>query len=102
MSSVAVEIKGDVEEIAQNAQLIKNYGQELESTLATLKSVVDNISGGTYGVSAGTLTDVYYALDTELNEYVDTLDTLGANVNTSSENLSNIDTAASRGLSYDG
>ena len=102
MGAPSTEIKGDVEQIAQSSQQLKNFGTDLESTLKSIKDVVDGIAGGTYGVSAGTLTDVYYELHDDLSKFVETLDELGSNVGTSGENLSSVDTAASRGLSYDG
>ena len=102
MGAVAVEIKGDVEQISQSAKQLQNYGTDLETTLKSLKDVVDGIAGGTYGVSSGTLTDVYYDLHDDLSKFVETLDELGGNVNTSGENLSSVDAEASRGLSYEG
>ncbi|MCR5156350.1 MAG: WXG100 family type VII secretion target [Butyrivibrio sp.] len=95
-------IRGDVEAIAQSAQQLQNFASDLGTTLKSLKDVVDTIAQGTYGTASTTLTDTYYALDADLNKFVDTLDQTGSNVNTSSQNLSSIDDQASRGLSYEG
>ena len=95
-------IKGDVEQIAQSAQKLTNFSTDLGTTLKSLKGVVDSIAEVTYGSASQTLLTTYYALDKDLNSYVTELDTLGKNVKTSSENLTAVDDAASRGLSYEG
>ena len=98
---VSSTIRGDVDEIAQSAQKLTNFSSELGTTLKSLKTVVDSIADVTYGTASDTLLTTYYALDKDLNTYVTELETLGKNVQTSSDNLQSIDDAATRGLSYE-
>ena len=93
-------IRGDIEQITQSATKLQDFSTHLDTTLTSLKNAVDDISEMTYGSASQTLLTTYYALDTDLKTYVTELETLGKNVQTSSNNLEAIDDAASSGLSY--
>lgn len=93
-------IRGDIEQITQSATKLQDFSTQLDTTLTSLKNAVDDISEMTYGSASQTLLTTYYALDTDLKTYVTELETLGKNVQTSSNNLEAIDDAASSGLSY--
>ena len=93
-------IRGDIEQITQSATKLSDFSSTLDTTLTSLKSTVDDISNMTYGSASETLLTTYYALDKDLRTYVQELETLGKNVQTSSNNLESIDESASSGLSY--
>ncbi len=95
-------IKGSVEEINRSGKQLQDFSSQLDTTLKNVKSIVDEIASSTYGSASNTLLDVYYSLNTDLEKYVQELDTLGTNVQTSASNLETIDTDATANLSYEG
>ena len=95
-------IKGSVEEINRSGKQLQDFSSQLDTTLKNVKSVVDEIAAATYGSASNTLLDVYYNLNADLEKYVQELDTLGTNVQTSASNLEAIDADATANLSYEG
>jgi|GEM_PF-6503079 len=95
-------IRGETEEISQNGQKLVNFSGDLEQELNSIKNVIDEIVESTYGSASEKLTTVYYQLDADLRKFVEELETLGTNVQTSASNMETVDDSAANSLTYEG
>ena len=96
-------IGADTEELNANADKLTSFAEELTTTLDSLKADIDEVGAeGIFGDSAQKLIDVYLELNEDLHKFSKTLETLGMNVKTSSNNKIEIDTQGASNLSYEG
>lgn len=93
-------IFAQTEEVSSTGSQLSTFAETLQGYIDTAKTVVDTIVEDTDGAASTTLDDTFYDLYNDLTKYVEQLELLGSNVQTSASNMETIDTTASGALSY--
>lgn len=93
-------IYANTEEVSSTGSQLSTFSETLEGYIETAKTVVDQIVQDTDGAASTTLDDTFYDLYNDLKKYVEELDKLGSNVQTSASNMETVDETASSNLSY--
>lgn len=93
-------IYAQTEEVSSTGSQLSTFAETLQGYIDTAKTVVDAIVEATEGASKTTLDETFYDLYNDLTKYVEQLELLGSNVQTSASNMETVDTTASGSLSY--
>ena len=93
-------IYAQTEEVSSTGSQLTTFAEELQGYIDSAKTVVDAIVEATDGAASTTLDETFYDLYNDLTKYVEQLELLGSNVQTSASNMETVDSTASGALSY--
>ena len=93
-------ISAQTEEVSSTGSQLSTFAETLQGYIDSAKTVVDVIVQDIEGASKTTLDETFYDLYNDLAKYVENLETLGSNVQTSASNMEMVDSTASGALTY--